>query len=175
MLDRSEILDLIVEWLPPGGTVLDVGCGRGGMLAALAERGVTGMGIDPYGCNAEHCRPLRAEKMDQLAERFDLVYTHYALHHFDAPPCFPEKARSVLSPSGVLLIVDWVEGARTGVPERYFATQMVAGWVNEAGFSLMCQEERGQSMIIVGKLPPAKVQVGDTHVEVEEVDVDACL
>lgn len=175
MLGDSEILDLIIAWLPPGGTVLDVGCGRGQVLAALAERGVAGMGIDPYASNAEHCRRLRAEEMDQLAERFDLVYAHYALHHFDAPPWFPEKARSVLRPGGVLLIVDWVEGAQTGVPERYFAPQMVAGWVREAGFGLMCQEVRGQSMIIVGKLPPAKVEVGDKHVEVKEVNIDACL
>jgi len=39
-------------------------------------------------------------------ERFDLVYAHYALHHFDAPPRFAEKARLVLYPGGVLLIVD---------------------------------------------------------------------
>ena len=145
------------------------------MLATLAECGVAGMGIDPYASNAEHCRHLRAEEMHELAERFDLVYAHYALHHFDAPPCFPEKARSVLRPGGVLLIVDWVEGAQTSVPERYFAPQMVTRWVREVGFGLMCQEVRGQSITVVGKLPPAKVEVGDKHVEVKEVNIDACL
>jgi SAM-dependent methyltransferase len=95
--------------------------------------------------------------MDQLAERFDLVYTRYTLHHLGAPRRFPEKARSVLCPDGILLIVDWVKGARTGVPERYLALQTVTGWVRwvgtHAGFQLLCQDVRGQSMVIVGKLP----------------------
>ncbi len=158
MLGESEMLDLITAWLPPGGTVLDVGCGSGRMLATLAERGVPGMGIDPYPSNTEHCRRLRAGEITQLAERFDLVYTSYALHHFDAPQQFPEKARSVLRAGGVLLIVDWFEGAHTGVPERYLAPQAVAGWVREAGFDLLCHEVRGQSIVIVGKLPPTDME-----------------
>jgi SAM-dependent methyltransferase len=156
MLGEGEMLDLITTWLPPNGRVIDVGCGSGRLLTALAERGISGIGIDPYASNAERCRHLRAEEMDQLAERFDLVYTRYTLHHLDAPQRFPERARSVLRPSGVLLIVDWVEGARTGVPERYSAPQTVAGWVRKAGFRLLCEDVRGQSMVIVGRLPTAR-------------------
>jgi hypothetical protein len=52
------------------------------------------------------------------------------------------------------LIVDWVEGAQTGVPERYFALRTVTGWVREAGFQLLKEEVRGQSMITVAELPP---------------------
>lgn len=155
MLDEGEMLDLIIAWLPPGGKVLDVGCGSGRLLTALAEHGISGIGIDPYAREAElsKCRRLRAEEMDQLAEPFDLVYTRYTLHHLDAPQRFPEKARSVLCPGGVLLIVDWVEGTRTGVSERYFAPQTVAGWVRKAGFRLLCEDVRGQSMVVVSKLP----------------------
>ena len=151
-LGRGEVLDLIVGWLAPGGKVLDVGCGSGHMLRALAERGVTGLGIDPYAGEIKRCRRLRAEEMDQLPELFDLVYTRYTLHHLDAPHQFPAKARSVLRPGGVLLIVDWIEGAQTGVPERYFASQTVARWVRKAGFQLLCKDVRQQTMIIVGTL-----------------------
>ena len=158
MLSETEMLDLITTWLPPSGRVLDVGCGSGRMLTALAERGISGIGIDPYASDAERCRRLRAEEMDQLADRFDLVYTRYTLHHLDAPQRFPEKVRSVLCPGGVLLIVDWVRGARTGVPERYLALQTVAGWVRKAGFQLLCEDVRGQSMVVVGKLPTAGLE-----------------
>ena len=161
MLSQSEMLDLITTWLPPGGRVLDVGCGSGHLLTALAERGISGIGIDPYAGNSERCRRLRAEEMDQLAEQFDLVYTRYTLHHLGAPQRFPEEARSVLCPGGILLIVDWIKGARTGVSERYLALQTVAGWVRgwtppHAGFQLLCEDVRGQSMVVVGKLPTAR-------------------
>ena len=156
MLGEGEMLDLITTWLPPGGRVLDVGCGSGRMLTVLAECGISGIGIDPYASDAERCRRLRAEEMDQLADRFDLVYTRYTLHHLDVPKEFPKKARSVLRLGGVLLIVDWIKGARTGVPERYLAPQTVAEWVSKAGFQLLCEDVRGQSMVVVGKLPTAR-------------------
>jgi len=38
----------------------------------------------------------------------------------------------------------------------------VVGWLREAGFDLLCQEVRGQSMVIAGKLPPAGVGAGRT-------------
>jgi SAM-dependent methyltransferase len=165
VLYDSELLNLIMTWLPPGGTVLDVGCGSGRMLATLAEHGISGMGIDPYATNTEHCRHLRAGEMDQLETRFDLVYTRYALHHFSVPPRFLEKARSVLRTGGMLLIVNWTEGARTGVPERYFAPQTVVAWARRAGFDLLHEEVRGQSMVVVGKLPSAEVEAGGTCTE----------
>jgi cyclopropane fatty-acyl-phospholipid synthase-like methyltransferase len=83
MLGDSEMLDLIVRWLPPGGRVLDVGCGSGRMLAALAEHGIPGMGIDPYASRTGRCWRLAAEEMDELSELFYLVYTRYTLHHLD--------------------------------------------------------------------------------------------
>jgi SAM-dependent methyltransferase len=156
MLGQNEMLDLITRWLPPGGKVLDVGCGSGGMLAALAERGIPGLGIDPYARDSEHCRRLAAEEMDCLSEPFDLVYARYTLHHLDAPRQFPGNARSVLRPEGVLLIVDWVAGARTGVSEGYFTLQTVVRWVREAGFQVMRDEVWGQSMVIVAKPQPPR-------------------
>jgi SAM-dependent methyltransferase len=150
-LSQNEVLDLIARWLPSGGKVLDVGCGSGKMLAVLAERGISGMGIDPYVRDVERCHRLAAEEMDRLSESFDLVYTRYALHHLDAPRQFPRNARSVLHPEGVLLIVDWVAGARTGVPEGYFALQTVVRWVREAGFQVVREEVRGQSMVVVAR------------------------
>ena len=133
--------------------MLDVGCAGGGMLRALANRGIPGLGIDPHPTDTKRCRRLGAEEMDQLLESFDLVYMRYTLHHLDVPHQFVEKARSVLRRGGVLVIVDWVRGARTGVTERYFTLRTVSRWVREAGFQLLKEDVREQSMIIVAKLP----------------------
>lgn len=154
MLGESEMVDLITRWLPPGGKVLDVGCGSGRMLAALAERGIEGLGIDPYARDRERCVRLAAADMDQLSESFELVYTRYTLHHLDAPWRFPKNARAVLRPEGVLMIVDWVEGARAGVPEEYLSLQTVIGWVREAGFQRLREEIRRESMIVVARVQP---------------------
>lgn len=44
MLGNGAVAELIPGLLPPGGKVLDVGCGGGHTLAALASRGVQGIG-----------------------------------------------------------------------------------------------------------------------------------
>jgi SAM-dependent methyltransferase len=155
MLGEGEMLDLIVRWLPPGGRVLDVGCGSGRMLNALAERGIPGTGIDPYIRGIEGCLRLSAEEMAELSESFDLVYTRYTLHHLDWPRRFPENARAVLHPEGILVIVDWAKGARTGITETYFAPDTVARWVREAGFEVLEEKVKEQSMVIVARLQEA--------------------
>jgi hypothetical protein len=52
--------------------------------------------------------------------------------------------------------MDWVQGAKTGAQERYFATETVAGWMADAGFDMLRQEVRGQTMILAGRLPISK-------------------
>ena len=42
-----ETLAFVRPWLPPWGRILDVGCGGGGIAAALAGAGHTVTGIDP--------------------------------------------------------------------------------------------------------------------------------
>ena len=82
----------------------------------------------------------------------------YTLHHLDTPRQSPRKARSVLCPGRVLLIVDWVGGAQMGVAEWCYEPQAVAGWVCEAGFQLLGKDVRGQSMVTGDKLLTAVLE-----------------
>ena len=152
VLGDKAVVELIVELLPPRGKVLDVGCGGGRTLRALARRGVKGIGVDLHPRGKAPCQRLSAREIRTLGEPFDLIYTLHALHEFDAPEQFPKDAQEILNPAGVLLIADWVRGARTGVRERYFATETVAGWMADAGFDMLRQEVRGQTMILAGRL-----------------------
>jgi SAM-dependent methyltransferase len=152
MMTDEVIADLIQTLLPTGGTVLDVGCGGGHTLAVLADRSMSGVGVDPYPHGGEvPCWRLRAEEIGTLEERFDLIYTVYSLHHFDAPRQFLREAKRILRPTGVLLIVDWVKGAKTSVQEHYFATETIARWMATVGFDLVRQEVREQTMVIIGR------------------------
>jgi SAM-dependent methyltransferase len=114
------------------------------------------MGIDPHPYGGAPCQRLHAEEISTLRKQFDLVYTLHALHEFDTPERFPREAREALRPGGVLLIMDWAQEARTGVRERYFAIETVAGWMADAGFDILRQEVRGQTMILAGRLPVPK-------------------
>ena len=166
------MVELIVELLPANGTVLDVGCGGGHTLRALARRGVKGTGVDPHPYGGAPCRRLYAEEISTLGEQFDLIYTLHALHEFDSAEQFPREAREILRPGGVLLIMDWVRGARTGVRERYFAVETVARWMVDAGFDVLRQEVRGRTMILAGRLPVSQETArDDSNVRCDEAAV----
>ena len=153
VITDGEIADIVQTLIPSGGRVLDVGCGDGSTLDVLADRGVLGMGADPYAYGkSAPCRRLRAEEIGSLEEEFDVVYTVYSLHHFDDPRQFLREAKQVLSSTGVLLIVDWVEEADTGAWERYFSLEKVVQWVTEVGFDLLRREVRGQTMIVARRI-----------------------
>jgi len=96
--------------------------------------------------------PLSAEQIGSLQEQFDLIYTLYALHEFDAPARFLTQAKQVLRPAGVLVIMDWVRRAKTGVRESYLAIETVAQCMADAGFNILRQEVCGQTMILVGRM-----------------------
>jgi hypothetical protein len=56
-----------------------------------------------------------------------------------------------------------------GVPERYFALRTVAKWVREAGLQLPCEDVRGQSMVVVGRLPPASLETMGLRSEMQRL------
>lgn len=81
---RPATVDFLHRVLPPGGRILDVGCGTGGVLAALIARGRSGLGIDPdpemvVAAREAHSglefRTLGMENLGVLEDRrFDGIY-----------------------------------------------------------------------------------------------------
>jgi SAM-dependent methyltransferase len=90
-----------------GMTVLEIGCGRGALLARLAELGACVVGIEPGEPAAlaarerglrVHCEPFTADRFDTA--RFDLIVHHTVLEHIEQPREFIAEQLRLLSSGG---------------------------------------------------------------------------
>lgn len=106
-----SILDKYEELLniPPGGRVLDIGCGTGAFVYCLAERGYQAVGVDfsssmlraarksTRGKSIEFVQGDVTKSLDFPDARFDLVISSYVLHGLSS-----ELRRRIYSEAGRL-------------------------------------------------------------------------
>jgi ubiquinone/menaquinone biosynthesis C-methylase UbiE len=152
---RQKTIDL--ARIQPGETVLDVGCGTGTLVMAVARRvGRAGrvVGIDPGRQQIVRARAKAARSnvpvefqsgvIEQLAfpdQTFDVVFSTLMMHHLPAPlkrQGLAEIVR-VLKPGGRLVIVDFThKQERQDQGARFHAggsrTHDLTAIVSEAGF-----------------------------------------
>lgn len=114
-MNRKETTKFVQSYLEGGDFVLDVGCGRGDILKDLKRReNIAAFGIDPItGVEDEEInfRELKAERIGEMGENFDLIFSVYSLHHFDDPEKFLKGARRKLRAGGRLITIDWTPEA----------------------------------------------------------------
>ena len=109
-------LDLICRklHLEPGMTLLDIGCGWGGLLQFAAERyGITGVGISPAGNQVEIARartahlPVEIRQMDyrDLKGKFDRIVSVGMMEHVGPKnlKTFFKKCDELLVDNGLML------------------------------------------------------------------------
>jgi 2-polyprenyl-3-methyl-5-hydroxy-6-metoxy-1,4-benzoquinol methylase len=95
--------------------VLDLGCGEGWLLRALAKRGITAVGVDGDATLVEAARMAGASQVhvasyDELVEAkvdigrdYDLICANFALLHQDIIPLLAAM-NALLAPGGALVI-----------------------------------------------------------------------
>ncbi|EJM88782.1 MULTISPECIES: class I SAM-dependent methyltransferase [unclassified Pseudomonas] len=95
--------------------VLDLGCGEGWLLRALAERAINGVGVDGDATLVEAARsagssPVHLANYEQLAQAevdigsdYDLICANFALLHQDIIPLLTAM-NALLAPGGALVI-----------------------------------------------------------------------
>jgi SAM-dependent methyltransferase len=114
----------LVARLVAGGRVLDVHCGGGRWLVAMAQRfpalRLVGIEAEPDSIaranalvdGAGLTDRIRIESVARTAVsrpgRFDLVYYQYALHFLPDPPASIRASWDAVDPGGSLLVLDWL-------------------------------------------------------------------
>ncbi|MFJ8163799.1 class I SAM-dependent methyltransferase [Streptomyces sp. NPDC096136] len=107
----------------PGANVLELGCGQGDRLAALASVGVHAVGVDisavqvaaaaaRWGPALELHQADAVHFLRHTAAEYDAVYSAYGAHWFTDPDVLLPAVRARLRPGGVLVLAHLAPGGR---------------------------------------------------------------
>ncbi|MEA5571429.1 methyltransferase domain-containing protein [Calothrix sp. UHCC 0171] len=155
---KSDFVHEMVRWggldkLPPGTTVLDVGCGIGGSSRILADSygfAVTGVTISPQQVQrAQELTPnglnVQFQVDDAMAlsfpdASFDVVWSIEAGPHMPDKAVFAQELMRVLKPGGVLVVADWNQRDDRQIPLNFWETpvmrQLLDQWSHPAFASI---------------------------------------
>lgn len=119
------------EWIRRGSiqletSILDVGCGSGQHLHALAAAGFTRLsGLDPF-LDGDHTFPngvrVRRAALESETTRYGFIMCHHALEHMPDPAAALGQMRRLLEPGGCILI-------RTPVADSHAWRKYRENWV----------------------------------------------
>ncbi|QUS60788.1 2-methyl-6-phytyl-1,4-hydroquinone methyltransferase [Synechocystis sp. PCC 7339] len=155
---KIDFVHAMAQWgglntLPPGTTVLDVGCGIGGSSRILAKDygfNVTGITISPQQVKraTELTPPDVTAKFavdDAMAlsfpdASFDVVWSVEAGPHMPDKAVFAKELMRVLKPGGILVVADWNQRDDRQVPlnlwEKPVMRQLLDQWSHPAFASI---------------------------------------
>lgn len=155
---KIDFVHAMARWggldkLPPGTTVLDVGCGIGGSSRILAQNynfDVTGVTISPQQVKrATELTPAGLSAKfavdDAMAlsfpdASFDVVWSVEAGPHMPDKAVFAKELLRVLKPGGILVVADWNQRDDRQVPlnfwEKPVMRQLLDQWSHPAFASI---------------------------------------
>lgn len=146
---KSDFVHEMVRWggldrLPPGTTVLDVGCGIGGSSRILARDygfAVTGVTISPQ--QVKRAQELTSDDVnakflvdDAMAlsfpdASFDVVWSIEAGPHMPDKATFAKELMRVLKPDGVLVVADWNQRDDRQIPLNFWEKPVMQQLLNQ--------------------------------------------
>ncbi len=101
----------LARYVPQGGRVLDIGCGRGTALSKLADRGLEVHGIEMSKTAANGVDPrTKIRIVSRLADAhypdnyFDLVIVWHVLEHMPDPRATLQEVHRILKPRGKVVV-----------------------------------------------------------------------
>jgi len=173
---KADFVHELVRWsgldqLPPGSTVLDVGCGIGGSARILArDYGLNVLGISISPGQIERAQQLTPEglscrfavmnALDLQLENgsFDAVWSVEAGPHMPDKQRYADELLRVLKPGGLLAVADWNRRDPEVKPlnrkERWVMHQLLVQWAHPEfasipGFRRNLEQSRWSSGALV--------------------------
>jgi 2-polyprenyl-3-methyl-5-hydroxy-6-metoxy-1,4-benzoquinol methylase len=142
----SELLDLA------GTRTLDIGCGTGKLVSALAARGASAFGLESSAAGRAICASRGVEVIaSDLFEpgldgqRFEAITAIEVIEHVPSPTRFLQRIRELLRPGGILFLTtgNWnLVRRETGTPYvmpeghiYYFTPTTMRAYLAKAGFA----------------------------------------
>lgn len=106
----EQYAQLVRDSLSPDSRLLDIGCGRGGLVEQLTHPVTQMFGVDPdFDSLVEHRIEIpRTQTMGQLpfaSNQFDVVMASWVLEHWDNPLVDLQEISRVLRPSGRFIFI----------------------------------------------------------------------
>jgi ArsR family transcriptional regulator len=159
---RQRLLDLV----PKGVAVLEIGVGTGGLLTELAMKSPVLIGVDHSLAMLEEARrrlvdqgvngvELRLGEMTHLPlpdASVGCVVANMVLHHAADPPAVLAEIRRILVPGGAVVVADLArherETAREQLADQWlgFEELEMGAWLKTAGFAeVACERIEGAS------------------------------
>jgi SAM-dependent methyltransferase len=105
-------LEAVLQYVrpQPGGRILDIGCGRGHLVAAMQARGFDAHGIDvnPQAAEvgiADQIHTMSADRLEFPDASFDAVVSFHAVEHIPPLDAALSEIRRVVKPEGLVMLV----------------------------------------------------------------------
>lgn len=103
-------VELIRRQLPNAGRILDIGCGRGGFVAACRSNGLDVIGLDSHRAAGRLCRDQGlafvlgdGAALPFQAATLDVVRAKELIEHLDDPTIMVREANRTLRPGGLFV------------------------------------------------------------------------
>jgi len=155
LLPVPDYRERLLEMVPGGSLLAEIGIGTGGLLPALAAKSSGVIGVDHSPAMLEEARRRLAQagiagmdlRLGEMAHlpisdgSVDCVLLNMVLHHAAAPAEVLTGIRRVLAPGGMLLLADLArherESAREQLADQWlgFDEEELTGWLSAAGFT----------------------------------------
>lgn len=166
LLPVPEYRHRLLELVPDGIAVLEIGIGTGVLLAELAARASKLIGVDHSPAMLEEARKrladcgngsveLRLGEMTHLPlpdASVGCVVANMVLHHAADPAAVLSEVRRVLTPGGVLILADLArherEAAREQLADQWlgFEEAELESWLAMAGYAdVFCERIEGNN------------------------------